>query len=554
MDYTKCTRVVAFFVLTILATNFMEIRAYAPEEPLYERHYTEREIGLRHWYSSEAGRKLLQSEIGSAPKRQRDDGTVRVDPLDHFKKYRGGYDITNKHYWSSTVFTGVYGYAIGIIWFLCGMIYGGFLLATNLCCTKKRKLKRRQACSKQCYLWPILLGTIFTFLAIIASGVVLGGTSRFHSRAKTVINIIMDTADEASRTLYNTTEAMRDIRDNLKSSEEVRKASGFLNSTSRRLDYQAADIERQARKNRRLINRGLKIVYATTTVAISLNLVAVVALSVSVYLKLPRAFHLLIIVCWILTVLCWVGFGIYFFLERFTGDTCTAFEDFQQDPSNSTLGSILPCDELVSAKSVLQDVSKGIYNLVNQVNANISELKASTFPNIAYICNPFSAPPDYNYQPENCPLNTIKIGDIPQVLKAFTCSGNTGTCTGELISDADFKTVEAYTSSIQNLLNSFPGMESLVDCQLVKDAFSEILSRHCHPMKKYVRMVWASMVVLSTIMVALVLTWMTKLHHDQKRHFNEGSSVKPHSARASMMDFDATEVDAYNELEPKSMP
>lgn len=28
------------------------------------------------------------------------DNTIRVDPLDNFKKYRGGFNITNKHYWS----------------------------------------------------------------------------------------------------------------------------------------------------------------------------------------------------------------------------------------------------------------------------------------------------------------------------------------------------------------------------------------------------------------------------------------------------------------------
>jgi hypothetical protein len=28
------------------------------------------------------------------------DDTVRVDPLKDLKKYRGGYDIKNKHYWS----------------------------------------------------------------------------------------------------------------------------------------------------------------------------------------------------------------------------------------------------------------------------------------------------------------------------------------------------------------------------------------------------------------------------------------------------------------------
>ena len=48
------------------------------------------------------GRNLLQTDNVSEPIRQSDD-TVRVDPLDSFKKYRGGYNITNKHYWSVSV-------------------------------------------------------------------------------------------------------------------------------------------------------------------------------------------------------------------------------------------------------------------------------------------------------------------------------------------------------------------------------------------------------------------------------------------------------------------
>jgi hypothetical protein len=30
----------------------------------------------------------------------RSDDTVRLDPLENFKKYKGGYDVKNKHYWS----------------------------------------------------------------------------------------------------------------------------------------------------------------------------------------------------------------------------------------------------------------------------------------------------------------------------------------------------------------------------------------------------------------------------------------------------------------------
>ncbi|KAL5784091.1 hypothetical protein ACOSQ2_006483 [Xanthoceras sorbifolium] len=479
------------------------------------------------------GRNLLQTNNVSQPMRQKDD-TVRVDPLDNLNKYRGGFDVTNKHYWSSTVFTGIYGYAIGVFWLLSGVVYGGFLLSSFFCCKSRRKgkLKKRASCHKHCYLWPILLAAFFTILAVAASGLVLGGNAKFNSRARTVVDIVINTANEASASIFNVAGAMRGMEINLGSNLEINQATAFLTSTSEKLDVGAANIERQARKNRRLIDKGLKIVYAITTVTISLNLVAVIALSVSGILRLRRALYLLITLCWFLTFLCWLLFGVYYFLENFASDTCTALENFQQNPSNSSLSSILPCDELLSAESVLYDVSAGIYNTVNEVNANISILQAtSSISNISYVCNPFSGPPEYQYLTDYCPANTIRVGDIPKVLKSFTCSdaGN-GTCRDrEFISSNDYKTVEAYTSSIQNILNVYPDMQSLVKCQSVKDAFSEILLKHCKPLKKYVHMVWAALVFLSIIMVGLVLIWSAQADHQQELHSFNGV-VKPHSA------------------------
>ncbi|KAE8718326.1 putative HXXXD-type acyl-transferase family protein [Hibiscus syriacus] len=431
-----------------------------------------------------------------------EDDTVRVDPLDNFNKYRGGFDITNKHYWASVVFTGIYGFAIAFSWLLCGFLYGIYLLAIAYCCRRSRKPRTKSVCHKQCYLWPFLLAIIFTIFTLVASGLALGGTVRFHSEAKTVVDIVIRTANGASETIYNTTGAMKEMRDSLGDTDATGQASTFLTTTSRRLDIQADDIARQARRNRRLIERGLKIVFIVTTVTISLNMVAVIALSVTGILRIRRALYWLIGMCWILTILCWLFFGVYFFLEKFSGDTCTALENFQENPYNNTLSSILPCDELLSAESVLSDVSAGIYNLVNEVNSNISQLQATTYPTLSHVCNPFSAPPEYTYQPNNCPANTIRIGDIPEILKVFTCSdANNGTCQeGQFISSNDYKTVEAYTSSIQNLLNVYPGVENLVQCRSVKDAFSEILSQHCRPWKRSARISWAAMVLLSVVM------------------------------------------------------
>lgn len=76
-----------------------------------------------------------------------------------------------------------------------------------------------------------------------------------------MVNIIIDTANGASESIYKTTGAMKEIRDNLgESGGNNNEAYNFLTSTSQQLDVEAADIQKQARKNRRLIDKGLKIV------------------------------------------------------------------------------------------------------------------------------------------------------------------------------------------------------------------------------------------------------------------------------------------------------
>ncbi|MED6144674.1 hypothetical protein PIB30_017775 [Stylosanthes scabra] len=452
----------------------------------------------------------------------------RVDPLDNFRKYRGGFDITNKHYWSSLIFTGVYGYAIGVFCLLCGTFYGGYLLVTTKFCGRTQKptrVKKVFPCSymKSFDLSIIPLAILLTMLAIVATGLVLAGSARFHSEAETSVGIIIKTANEASETINNTSGALKDMESNLvegnvNNADEV---SVKLDSTTERLDDASANIEKEASKNRRLINKGLKLVFVITIVIMSLNLVAVTVLSVSGVLRLKRILYFLITLCWLMTVICWIFFGVYFFLEKFSGDACTALDNFQENPYNNSLSSILPCDELLSAKSVLSGVSAGIYNLVNKVNENISGMQATTsYPNLVHVCNPFSAPPEYLYQPQNCPANTIRIGDIPKVLKPFTGSGSGSSF---IISGSEYMRVEAFTSSIQDLLNAYPSMERLLECQLVKDAFSEILVEHCKPLKRYARMVWSGMVIVAVIMAVLVLLWTLKAHVTD-------ASVEPHSA------------------------
>ncbi|KAJ8755451.1 hypothetical protein K2173_019249 [Erythroxylum novogranatense] len=502
------------------------------------------------------GTNHLKLDNASEGSREWDD-TVRVDPLDNFKKYRGGYDITNKHYWSSTVFTGISGYAIAIVWLLIGILYGSFLLAVLCCCKSRRnrQLKHTSPCFKQRYIWiwRIFFSVLFTILAITASGLVLGGNAKYNSQAKTVLNIIIDTVNGASETIYNATRAMKGIRDNLGSTNQsiignfgasgksISDASYFLTSISEKLDAEAANIHRQVKNNSRLIDEGLQIVYITTKVIIAWSLVGLIAGSViGISRSRRRALRLIIVVCWFLTALCWLFFGLYFFLDNFSIDTCTALENFEENPYNSSLTSILPCDELLSAQPVLSNVGAGVYNLVNQINANLLAIQGSSTTFFS-ICNPFTAPPDNQYEPDDCPANTIRIKDIPEVLKELTCSdsSNGGCDKGQFIPASTSRTLTAYAISLQNLLDAYPGMENLVECLTIKNAFLEIISKHCRPLKRNAHIVWASMVCLAIIMVLLVVIWTVQVHHEQEHHYSDGP-LKPHSNKAN--EFEHTEA------------
>lgn len=120
--------------------------------------------------------------------------------------------------------------------------------------------------------------------------------------------------------------------------------------------------------------------------------------------------------CWILTALFWMYFGLYYFFDKFAGDTCVALDEYQLNPQNSTLAAIIPCSRKLSADVILHDVGAGIHDIIDQVNSNIYTIK-SEYPvkQLDYICNPFTGPSQYQYRPENCPSGAATIGDIPQV-------------------------------------------------------------------------------------------------------------------------------------------
>ena len=457
--------------------------------------------------------------------------TIRLDPLDHFKKYRGGFNITNKHYWSSVVFTGIYGYAIGVICLLFGLVF----LSTKLCCQsygrrrRRRRNKKILPCNfKGCDLWPIPLAVMLMVLAIASSGLVLASSTKFNHEARTSVNIIIKTANDASEIIHNATGALKEIQQDLFESNISVENSANIFSTADKFDSTAENIINKTQKNKHIINKAFKVLFVITIVIISLNLILVITLSVFGVMKFWRLLYLIVLMCWLILVTCWLLFGVYLFLENFSNDVCTSLFNFEENPYNNSLSYIHPCEELLSAKPILSEIGGGIYNLVNEVNSNISNLEGALLANFVFICNPFTAPPEYLYQPNNCPPNTIQIEDIPKVLKPYTCFDDEKCSNQDFISSSEYEIIESYTSSIQRLLNVYPCMEDLIGCDLVKDALAQVVFKHCKLLKKFAKMTWLGMVFVAMFMVILVVLWMMiKTHHDESSYNVSDDEFQP---------------------------
>ncbi|CAD6257226.1 unnamed protein product [Miscanthus lutarioriparius] len=455
---------------------------------------------LQHTKSSThtgaVGRNL--SELGNRSESVLSRRTRRVDPLEGLRKYEEGRS----------------GYVMSGLWIIGGIIFVVVLLVSKIFFPKKKErytdfdyfLERYQ-------ILTVILCILLTVFVIVSSAVALRGTVQFHSRAESVKEIIGTTALEATATIFNITGAIEKMQNTSKLYNYTSQAWDHLNSTVEALNSEAVEIQAKAEKNMRLVSKGIRILELVTILCVTLNLVALLVLLVGRPLRLQKLCCLCMAFCWILTALFWMYFGLYYFFDKFAGDTCVALDEYQLNPQNSTLGTIIPCSEKLSADVILHDVGAGIHDIIDQ----------------------------YQYRAENCPSGAATIGDIPQVnttvatvsdsrtnvyvwsivadldmalpavvkiLKRLTCSdfGGGANCRpADLSSAIDYDKVQSYTSSIQNVLDIFPGTERLVSCELVKAGFADIVGNQCAPLRRGARAAWAALAALSASMVLLIL-------------------------------------------------
>ncbi|XP_057443715.1 uncharacterized protein LOC130735855 isoform X2 [Lotus japonicus] len=370
------------------------------------------------------------------------------------------------------------------------------------------------------YIHIFLLLLIFTLLAIVASGFVLATSQRTLQRTEKLKETVVGIGDDALGTIgriMKTTKQMQYLL--LPYNPQI---SATLDSTTEDLRSNSRVIRRFIDRSGKSFDKATHTSYVAHLVVLTINLVTLIAALILMLLHWRPGFIIIILFFWILTSLCWFLTGFDFFLHTFADDACSAFEDFEKNPQNSSLGSMLPCINDTFSGKLIAQIGNTIHSFIVELNSNMSMIyrllgvgeENEELMGIMKVCDPFSAAPNFSYIPHSCSQDAIRIGDVPKILARFTChqEDTTKECRrmGRFLPESSYNMAHAYSRSIQDLLDIYPDLQRLSKCNIVKNKVHEIVLHQCRPMRISTSMLWASMMSLSIIMVFLVLTWVAE--------------------------------------------
>ncbi|KAG5540973.1 hypothetical protein RHGRI_021009 [Rhododendron griersonianum] len=127
--------------------------------------------------------------------------TYRRDPLNGFKKYTGGYNITERHYWASVGFTAAPFFIIAAIWFfLFGLCLS--LICLCYCCCRREPY----GYSKIAYALSLIFLILFNVAAIVGCVVLYTGQRKFHDSTTTTLDYVVNQAETTVEKLNNVSE------------------------------------------------------------------------------------------------------------------------------------------------------------------------------------------------------------------------------------------------------------------------------------------------------------------------------------------------------------
>jgi hypothetical protein len=474
--------------------------------------------------------------------------TKRPDILSGFRRYQGGWDISNKHYWASVGFTGVIGFSLAVLWFLSF----GLALVVHHCCGWRVRIKGKESHYSRGICLIILI--ILTCAAAIGCILLSVGQDEFHDEALHTLKYVVNQSDYTVQTLRNVTQYFS-IAKTINVAQVIlpSDAKDSIDKLNLELNTAADKLAQKTKQNSSKIKKVFNAVRSSLIiVAAVMLLLSILGLCLSI-LGNQHAIHIFIISGWILVAVTFILCGVFVILNNAISDTCMAMVEWVDNPHAETaLSNILPCVDqettnhtLYQSKQVINDIANIVNTYIeafanqnppHQKNQNPNYYNQSG-PQVPHLCYPY----DSQLQDRQCSTQEVSMANASLVWENYTCTvSETGFCssTGRLTPEMYDELVGVVNISYA-LEHYTPPLLSFQDCNFVRDTFRIIISDHCPPLKEHLHVLNVGLSLISVGVMLSLTVWMLYADRPQrvevfaklKRYCKAVRRVKTESAR-----------------------
>ncbi|XP_010250329.1 PREDICTED: uncharacterized protein LOC104592577 [Nelumbo nucifera] len=453
-----------------------------------------------------------------------EERTHRRDPLDNYKRYTGGWNISERHYWASVGFSAAPLFLIAAIWFL-GFGLCLLLICLCYCCCQRR----RYGYSRAAYACSLIFLILFTIAAIIGCIVLYTGQGKFHSSTTNTLAYVVKQAN-------TTAENLRNVSDYLAAAKRIGVDQVFLPSdmmakideVQTKINSSAATLADETAKNSDSIQEVLDIVrWALIFLAAVMLLSTFLGFLFSI-LGMQFLVSILVIIGWLLVAGTFILSGTFLLLHNVTEDTCVSMGEWVQHPTAHTaLDDILPCVDNVTANETLyrtKEVTFQLVNVVNRVITNIFNINPlpnmgplyfnQSGPSMPVLCNPFYS----NFTDRQCKAGEVDLNNATRVWKNYECQvSSAGICTTVgRVTPTFYNQMAAAVNVSYGLYRYGPFLVQLEDCTFVRDTFTAINRDHCPGLSRYSKWMYVGLAVVAAAVMLSLIFWV--VYARERRH------------------------------------
>ncbi|OMO65270.1 hypothetical protein CCACVL1_21567 [Corchorus capsularis] len=469
-------------------------------------------------------RKLAEgSEGGNSSLILAEKRTYRKDPLNHFKKYTGGWNISNVHYWASVANTAAPFFVIAAAWFVIFALCL-FIICIRHCCCRLDNY----GYSRIAYALSLIFLILFTVAAIIGCVVLYTGQGKFHSSTTNTLDYAVNKADVTAESLRNLSDYLSAAKkitvDSVVLSPDIQKS---IDDIEKKINSAATLLSTKTGDNKDKIQHGLDSMrLALIILAAVMLFLAFLGFLFSIF-GLQCVVYTLVILGWILVAGTFILCGVFHLLHNVVGDACVAMDEWVQNPTAHTaLDDIIPCVDNTTAQETLSQTKSVSYQLVNVVNGVLNTVANKNFPPqskplyynqsgplVPLLCNQFYT----NLTDRQCAPGEVSLYNASEVWQKYTCQVSGSTCTTPGRLTPEFYTQMSAAVNVSYALYRYgPFLVDLQDCTFVRDTFTEVSHDYCPGLRRYSQWIYIGLVIVSAAVMLSLIFWV--IYARERRH------------------------------------